>query len=73
MVEDNLEEFEQFGAVALIGLLLLPGVAWILRAKSGGAIAVRSVVVGAVIAGAVAVEAAMDRTANVVTDGRTAA
>ena len=71
-MKDNLAEFEQFGKTALAAVLLVPGLAWILKSKSNGAAVARSLVVVAVVAGALVVEQAMDRTANSLTDGKAA-
>ena len=57
-------ELEEGALVALFGVLLLPGVLWVASAKSGKSMAVRSSVVVGLIASALAIEAAMDRTAN---------
>jgi hypothetical protein len=57
-------ELEEVGTVAMIGLLLVPGVLWIAKSKTGANAAVRAAFVGAVIAGAVAIEFAMENTAN---------
>ena len=57
-------ELQEGGLVALIGLLLLPGVMWISKAKTGKSMAVRSSVVVGLIAGALAIEASMERTAG---------
>jgi hypothetical protein len=57
-------ELEEVGTVALIGLLLVPGVLWVAKSKTGANAAVRAAFVAAVIAGAVAVEFAMEKTAD---------
>lgn len=57
-------ELEQGGLVALIAVLLLPGVLWISKAKDGKSMAVRSAVVAGVVGAALAIEAAMERTAG---------
>ena len=57
-------EVEEMGTVALIGLLLVPGLLWMARGKTGPSMALRAVFVGTVIAGAVTIEFAMDGTAN---------
>lgn len=57
-------ELEEGGLVALIAVLLLPGVMWIAKAKDAKSTAIRSAVVVGLIAGALAIEATMDRTAN---------
>ncbi len=57
-------ELEEGGLVALIGLLLLPGVLWIGSGKTAKSMAVRTSVVVGLVAGALAIEAAMERTAG---------
>ena len=57
-------ELEEGGLVALIGMLLLPGVLWIAKAKDAKSTAIRSALVVGLIAGALAIEAAMDHTAD---------
>ena len=57
-------EAEEMGMVALIGLVLLPGVMWVGSAKGGGQVVLRSLVVGALLAGAVVLEASLDKTAD---------
>jgi len=57
-------ELEEFGMVALIGLVLLPGILWVSKAKGTGGVILRSAVVGALLIGAVTVEASMDQAAE---------
>lgn len=57
-------ELEEGGLVALLATLLLPGAAWIAKAKTGKSMAVRAAVLGLVIAGALAIEASMDHAAE---------
>lgn len=57
-------ELEEGGLVALIGLLVVPGLAWVAKAKSGKAMAVRAAVLAGVAATALAIEAAMDKAAE---------
>ncbi len=61
-------EFEEMGQVALFALLLVPGVFFIKRAKSGAGIAVRTLMVGGFLIGAALVEGALDDTANAITE-----
>lgn len=57
-------EFEELGMVALIGLVLFPGVIWISKGKGKRSTIFRAAAVGALLLGAVKVEAAMDETAE---------
>ncbi len=61
-------ELEEGGLVALIGLLLLPGVLWISKAKDGKSMAVRGAVVAGVVGSALAIEFAMERTASAISE-----
>jgi hypothetical protein len=67
MAEGIAIEAEELGVVVLIGVLVVPGLAWIVRAKTGGAALRRLLLVTGVVAGALAVEAVMDRNVNAVT------
>ncbi len=64
LVPSSVGEAEELGMVALMSLIAVPGLVWIARSKSGGQVALRSVVVAGLLAGAVVVEASMDRAAN---------
>lgn len=57
-------DFEELGMVALIGLVLLPGILWISRGKGTRSTIFRAATVGALLLGAVTVEASMDQAAN---------
>lgn len=57
-------EFEEIGMVALIALVLFPGVLWISKGKGTGNTVFRAAVVGSLLLGAVTVEASMDQTAD---------
>ncbi len=61
-------EMEEMGMVALIGVLLLPGVIWIAKGKTMPSMLGRMAVVGGVIAAAVTLEASMDKTVDEITD-----
>jgi hypothetical protein len=61
---DSVNEYETIGMIALIGLVVLPGVLWISKAKGAGGVILRSAVVGTLLLGAVTVEASMDQAAN---------
>ena len=63
---DTVNEYEQIGMIALVGLVLLPGVLWISKAKGTGGVILRSAVVSTLLLGAVAAEASMDRTAEAI-------
>jgi hypothetical protein len=54
-------ELEEMGMVALIGVLLVPGLIWIAKGKSTASMIGRTAVVGGLIAAAVTIEAAMDK------------
>lgn len=60
-------EMEVIGMVALIGLLLVPGVVWIAKGKSPASMIGRTALVGALIAAAVTLEASMDQSADSIT------
>ena len=57
-------ELEEFGVVALIGVLLVPGVLWIAKGRSTASIFGRMAAVGGLIAAAVAIEASIDKSVN---------
>ena len=57
-------EVQELGVVGLIGLLLLPGALWIARGGNGVAKTRRTAVVAAIVVGALALEAALDRSAE---------
>ena len=59
---------EEIGMVALIGLLLLPGVMWIAKGKTTASKIGRTTLVGCLVAAAVRVEASMDQSANEITE-----
>ena len=61
-------EAEELGVVALIGVLVVPGLAWVVGAKTSGGALRRLLLVGGVVVGALAIEAALDRSANSVVD-----
>lgn len=56
-----MEEFEELGMVALIAMVLFPGVLWITRGKGTRSTIFRAATVGALLLGAVTVEASMDQ------------
>ena len=57
-------ELEEIGVVALIGIVLVPGVLWIAKGRSSMSMFGRMAVVGGLIAAAVAIEASMDKSVN---------
>ena len=57
-------EAEEFGQLALFGLLLIPASMWIARSKTGTQMAVRAVVMGAALLGVAVLEGTMDKAAN---------
>ena len=57
-------ELEELGMVALIALVLFPGVIWISKGKGKGTTIFRAAAVGALLLGAVTVEASMDQAAD---------
>ena len=57
-------EAEELGMVALIGVVLFPGVMWIANGKTITSKIIRTSVVGALVAGAVALEASIDKTVD---------
>lgn len=57
-------EVEELGMVALIGVILTPGVMWLAMGKTATSKIVRALVVGSVVAAAVAMERALDTTAE---------
>ena len=59
-------EVEELGMVALIGLLLIPGLLWISKARSTASMIGRTALVGGLIAAAVTIEASMDTSAGAV-------
>ena len=59
---------EEIGMVALIGLLLLPGVMWIAKGKTAASKIGRTALVGCLVAVAVKVEASMDDAAKEITE-----
>ena len=60
-------ELEEMSMVALMAALLLPGVVWLSKAKTGPAMLERAVVVGVLLVGAAVLEGKLDQTANQVT------
>ena len=60
-------EAEEFGQLALFGLLLIPASIWIARSKTGAQMAVRAGVMGAALLGVAVLEGTMDKAANKVT------
>ncbi len=61
-------EMEEMGAVALIGLILTPGMFWIGSAKSTASRIGRVAIVAGLVGAAMALELTLDRTANSVVD-----
>ncbi len=64
MAEGIGTEFEKLGMVAMIAALLLPGMVWVMKAKSTPAMLGRAALVSGLILGAVRVEAQMDESAS---------
>ena len=60
MAEGINVEFEKLGMVAMIAALLIPGMVWVMKAKSTPAMLGRATLVSGLILGAVRVEASMD-------------
>ena len=56
-------EFEKLGMVAMIAALLIPGMVWVMKAKSTPAMLGRATLVSGLILGAVRIEAGMDASA----------
>lgn len=67
-MRDSFIEFEEMGMVALMGVLLVPGLIWIAKGKSTASMVRRTVIVGGAIAGAVVLEAALDRSVDGLVD-----
>ncbi len=63
MAEGINVEFEKLGMVAMIAALLIPGIVWVMKAKSTPAMLGRATLVSGLILGAVRVEAGMDASA----------
>lgn len=63
MAEGIGTEFEKVGMVAMIAALLIPGMVWVMKAKSTPAMLGRAALVSGFILGAVRVEASMDESA----------
>lgn len=64
-------EAEEFGQLALFGLLLIPAGIWVARSKSGPQMALRATIMGVALVGVAVLEGTLDRTANKVTDAVT--
>lgn len=54
-------ELEEIGMVALIGIVLVPGVMWVAKARGVGRTLLRGAVVASLVFGAVALEASLDK------------
>ncbi len=63
MAEGINVEFEKLGMVAMIAALLIPGMVWVMKAKSTPAMLGRATLVSGLILGAVRIEAGMDASA----------
>ncbi len=63
MAEGMDVEFEKLGMVAMIAAMLIPGMVWVVKAKSTPAMLGRATLLSALILGAVRVEASMDESA----------
>ncbi len=57
-------EIEELGMIALVALVLLPGVLWISKGKGTRSTIFRAAAVGALLLGAVTVESSMDQAAE---------
>ena len=55
---------EQMGMTALVGVMAVPGVFWVLNGGTIGAKLQRLLIVGSLVAAAVALEATLDRSVN---------
>ena len=63
MAEGINVEFEKLGMVAMIAALLIPGMVWVMKAKSTPTMLGRATLVSGLILGAVRIEAGMDASA----------
>ena len=63
-----LVEAEEFGQLALFGLLLIPASMWVARSKTGAQMALRAVVVGSALVSVAVLEGTLDRTTNKAVD-----
>lgn len=57
-------EIEELGMIALVALVLLPGVLWISKGKGTRSTIFRAATVGALLLGSVIVESSMDQAAE---------
>lgn len=64
-------EAEEFGQLALFGLLLIPASLWVARSKTGTKMALRAVLVGVALVGVAVLEGTLDSTANKAADAVT--
>ena len=64
MAEGLNAEFEKLGMVAMIAALLIPGMVWVMKAKSTPAMLGRATLLSGLILGAVRVEGSMDQSAE---------
>jgi hypothetical protein len=68
-MSDGMEiEVEELGRVALISVLLVPGILWIANGNGAAARVRRSMVLGGLIAAASGLEAILDSRANDIVD-----
>ncbi len=63
MAEGINAEFEKLGMVAMIAALLIPGMVWVMKAKSTPAMLGRATLLSGVILATVKVEGSMDQSA----------
>ena len=61
-------ELEEIGLVGMIGVFVVPGLMWVVEAKTGGAALRRLLVVSGAVAAALALEAVLDHSANSVVE-----
>ena len=71
MAEGMFLEAEELGVVALIGVIVVPGIIWAAKGKSGGGILRRTLVLAGLVGAALAIEATLDRSANTLADAVT--
>ncbi len=64
MAEGIKIEIEELGLVGMIGVFVVPGLTWVVRAPSRNAALRRLLILGGVVAGALTLEAVLDRSAN---------
>ncbi len=61
-------EAEEFGQLALFGLLLIPASVWVARSKTGTTMAFRAALIGVALVGVAVLEGTLDKSANKAAD-----